>query len=199
MKRFLVLTLAMLMSLGCVSCNSVVLMSHGAVDNNVYKSDFTGITFTAPDGWTYLSDEEIAQLANYSAEELFDEEFADAVSEMKTFTDMMVTDPKTGTNVNILYENLGLSGNTELSLEDYLNASVEQMKTQMTGLSVKLEGSENVTLSGESYLRAQLSTSFSGVNMSQYLYMRKIGNYMVVMTVTITTGYELSDVEAMFS
>ena len=56
-----------------------------------------------------------------------------------------------------------------------------------------------MTLSGQSYLRAQLSTPASGINMSQYIYVRKISNYMVVTTVTIVSGYEIADIEAMFS
>lgn len=199
MKKFLILTLAVLMSFCCVACNTVIVISHGTVEDNVYTSDFTGITFTAPDGWTYLTDAEIAELVNTNADALFNESFADAIAEMESFTEMMATDPKTGTNVNIVYENLATSGNTGISEEDYLNASMEQLQSALTGVTVKLVGSEDVTLCGANYLRAQLSTTASGISMTQYQYIRKISNYMVIVTATITTGYEVADIEAMFS
>ena len=199
MKKILVLTLAILMCFGCVACGSEKQISHGTVENNVYTSEFTGITFTAPSGWTYLSEDEIAELMNTTADVFTDDKFAEAVKDLDNFTDMMVTDPQTGTNVNVLYENLVLSGNSKITEEEYLDVSIEQMKNAMAGISVELVGSEDATLSGANYLRAELKTTASGISMSQYLYMRKVSNYMVVVTVTITSGYELADLEAMFS
>ncbi|MBQ7354901.1 MAG: hypothetical protein IJW62_05205 [Clostridia bacterium] len=199
MKKFLTLTLAVLMIVCCASCGSdEVKITHGTVEGNVYKSEFTGITFTAPDGWTFLSDEEIAKIYNYAADELVSDKFEDAVANAQSFTEMMATDGTTGSNINIAYESLTASGNTKMSEQDYLDAAMDQLKS-MTTMTVELVGTERVTLSGQSYLRAQLNTTASGINMSQYLYVRKISNYMVVTTVTIVKGYEIADIEAMFS
>lgn len=199
MKKFLTLTLAVLMIVCCASCGSdEVKITHGTVEGNVYKSEFTGITFTAPDGWTFLSDEEIAKIYNYAADELVSDKFEEAVANAQSFTEMMATDGTTGSNINIAYESLTASGNTKMSEQDYLDAAMDQLKS-MTTMTVELVGTERVTLSGQSYLRAQLNTTASGINMSQYLYVRKISNYMVVTTVTIVKGYEIADIEAMFS
>ncbi len=200
MKKILTLTLAVLMIVCCASCgtDAVTQISHGTVEGNVYKSEFTGITFTAPDSWIFLTDEEIADLYNYAADELVADKFADAVANVSSFTEMMATDSVTRSNINIAYESLSATGNTKISEEDYVDTAVSQL-TSMTTMTVELVGTERVTLSGQSYLRAQLNTTASGINMSQYIYVRKISNYMVVTTVTIVSGYEIADIEAMFS
>lgn len=201
MKKILTLILAVLMTLCCVSCGGEeITITHGTVEGNVYKSDFTGITFTAPDGWNFLSDEEIAKIYNYAAEELTSDKFADAVANAQSFTEMMATHSVSGTNISIAYESLAATGNTGLSEEKYLETAVGQLKSMST-MSVELVGNGTATLSGASYARTELKTTVSGTTMSQYLYARKIGNYMVVATITITStsGYKVADIEAMFS
>lgn len=201
MKKFLTLTLAVLMIVCCASCGAdAVQITHGTVEGNVYKSEFTGITFTAPDGWNFLSDEEIASIYNYASDELVPDKFAEAVSKAQSFTEMMATHTVSGTNVSIAYESLTATGNGKLSEEEYLETALGQLQAMNT-MTVELVGNSTATLSGASYARSELKTTVSGVTMSQYLYARKIGDYMVVATITITntSGYTIADIEAMFT
>ena len=111
----------------------------------------------------------------------------------------MVSDPTTRNNVSIAYENLAKTGNSSLSTEEYLEVALEQLDSAMTGMTVENAGTESVTLSGASYQRTPLNITANGISMTQYLYLRKIDGYMVCMSVTLTTGYTVADIEAMFS
>ena len=44
-------------------------ISMGNWNNNVYTNDFLGLKFNLPEGWTYSSDEEIAEMMNLGIEE----------------------------------------------------------------------------------------------------------------------------------
>lgn len=197
MKKVLSLLMLVVVLVTAVSCSAKEI-TRGTVDGNVYKSDFTGITFTKPDSWTFSSDEEIAEVMEVAADELLDENYADTVADLTTVFDMMAVDASTGTNVNITYENLAKTGNEKLTADEYLDLTVEQLTSQ-TAMSTSLTKEDKATLCGEEYIRATFTTSYSGVSMTQVYYLRKIDNYMVNIVVTLVGNTTIADVEAMFS
>ena len=209
MKKILSLVLSAILLLSAVACSSdeakettqkdtTQEISHGSIQGKVYKSKFTGITFTAPNGWTYLSDSEIAALYNISSDAVDLENFAESMKKIKNYTEMMAT-TESGNNISIAYDNLALNGNSGISDKAYLDLALQQMQDAMSSMTVKLVGTKSVSLSGHTYLRAQLETVAYGVTMQQYLYLRSIGGYMVCISITLIDGYTISDIEALFS
>lgn len=197
MKKVVSLLMLVVVLVTAVSCGAKEI-SRGTVDGNVYKSDFTGITFTKPDSWKFSSDEEIADTMEIAVDQLLDENYADAAANMTTIFDMMAVDATSGTNVNITYENLAKSGNEDLSADEYLDITVEQLTSQ-DALSVSLTEETKATLCGDEYVRATFSSSYMGISMTQVYYLRKIDNYMVNIVVTLVGNTTIADVEAMFS
>lgn len=209
MKKILSLALSVVLLLSVVACSSDEVkettkkdtpqeITHGSIQGKVYKSKFTGITFTAPNGWTYLSDKEIASLYNTSTDAVDLEKFAESMKKIKNYTEMMAT-TDSGNNISIAYDNLALNGNSGISDKAYLDLALQQMQDAMSSMTVKLVETKSVSLSGHTYLRAQLETVAYGVTMQQYLYLRSINGYMVCISITLIDGFTISEMEALFS
>ncbi len=196
MKKLLALVLTACMLLCLASCGAEK-VQRGTIDGNVYKSEFSGITFTKPDSWVFASDEEIAETMNIGADMLDKNNFEKAVAEAATTFDMMVTDPATNSNVNISYENLEVTNNEDKTLEEYIDVALEQFKAQDI-IEYEIGETEKVTLCGETYSRIITTASYNGVEMTQVYYMRKIDNIIVNVIVT-AVNTELSEIESMFS
>ena len=73
----------------------------GSIDGLVYTNSAAEITFTAPEGWVFLSDDEIAVLYNLSSEEVLSEETAEILENTDIVYDMYCQNLTTGASVNI--------------------------------------------------------------------------------------------------
>ncbi len=171
-------------------------ITRGTVKENVYKSEFTGITFTKPDHWRYLTDEELAKTISVSIDALDANTFEKTAMEYSNILDMMVINDATGLNVTIGYENLSLTNGRSVSEEEYLSATTEYLKTM--GDTIAGEA-ETVTLSSENYLKATFTVVIDGVEMETTYYLRLIGDIMTVITVASPKNIVDRNIEAMFS
>ena len=218
MKKIIALALSALMLLSFVACgakdvvddvvNDVVdniaeeankEITRGVINGNSYTSEYSGISFTKPDAWTYSSDEELAALVSVSADQLNTTNFAKSVAEMGTVYDMMATDPATGSNVMVLYENMKITnaGNA-LSAKEYLDVLKTQLPTQ-SGMDYNFMAEETVDLNGKEYLKGTVTLTGDTSIISQVYYMSAIGDVMNVVIVTPVNGVTAADVEAMFA
>lgn len=130
---FVILLAATLLS-GCselinaMSKDAPKTLTRGTVSGNVYTSEFANITFTAPEGWVYASDEEQAEMTELGMEVIGEEssDFNKLVMDIQTVNDMMVQNMTTGSNVSVMFENLAMSvGGTSLTEVEYLDATKE--------------------------------------------------------------------------
>lgn len=171
-------------------------ITRGTIENNTYSSTYTGLTFTKPDSWTYSSDEEIADLISVSADDLDMNAFSQTATQIASVYDMMVTDILTGTNVIIGYENVSITNGGSISEKDYMDAIQASLPDTLPS---ELIAQSNVTLGDNSYLRTDFNVSSQGVEMLQTYYIRSMGDFVNFAIVTIPSGYDISDIEAMFS
>lgn len=172
-------------------------ISRGTINGNVYTSDYSGLTFTKPDTWVYLTDEELAEAMDIGMESLDQNAFADAVVQMVSVYDMMAGDNETGTNINIAYENLAVSNGGTMTEKEYLEALSKQLGDNAT-MNAEFIEDTTVTLCGNEYLRAIYHVDYSGYEMTMVYYLRSIDTYMNLVVVAVTDGYTIEDIEAMF-
>lgn len=200
MKKLLTLSLAIIMVFSLIGCSmpgAESKPSRGNTRGHTYVSEYLGLQFTKPTSWTYYTDAQIESAMDLSAG-ILDEELAQALENNPTIYDMMVVSSN-GTNVSLSYENLVKTLNVFISEEKYLAVAKEQL-LQTSGMSVTFdEGYEKVMLGDKEYTRATATTSISGISMRQGIYVRKIGGYMNIITITIMNGYTFESIEAMFS
>ena len=217
MKRIFVCLLAAVMLLSLTACSEFVsgfesgmqdaaqsageelnkTVTRGVVSGDKYSSTYSGLAFTKPANWRYLTDAELSEAMSAGSEILDQDAFEQALATMACVYDMMVMDDTTGNNVIVSYENLELSNSTAITPEAYM-AAVEQQLSAQTGFSITAGEKLTVTLSGNSYYRAEYTIVYSGITMRQFYYVRKLDKYMNGMIVTIVDGTDISAIEAMF-
>ncbi len=207
MKKWISLLLATVMIFSLAACTpdsdgsgskGKPAVSRGEIDGNVYINDYLGFQFTKPQSWVYSTDEEIADVLNMTAENLLNDNFKEALEKNVAIYDMMVTDMFSGTNVSVSYENLAKSLATNITIEQYIEAVKEQLKSVSSMTVVFSDKYDTVKLGNSDYTRAVCTTTAYGVSMKQIYYLRKVGKYMAIIVVTARGNYSMTDIEAMF-
>ncbi len=167
--------------------------ARGVWMENTYTNDYAGVTFNKPESWVTATDEELKAITDAGAAALKDAgtEINAKAAEFKVLYDVMAQDPDTMSNVMISYENLELSlGGTQVAEKDYLDLTKSQMEAM--GLTVGDYAEE--TIGGNTY---QYATIDYGV-MQQDIHVRKVGNIMVTIIVSVAEGDDLAAIMACF-
>ena len=204
MKRIFALLLAFVIMSTMSACafsglgNQTAKLSRGTIEDDVYKNEFLGFEFTKPDSWVYSTDEEIADVMNVAVDSLMGEKFKDALEKNPAIYDMMVIDANTGTNINVVYENLKKSYSSNITVDQYVEA-LKKQTTELEGLSISFSDKlEKVTLGESEFTKCVCTTTAYGKKLTQVYYLRKVSGYMASVVVTIASGYTAADIEAMF-
>lgn len=202
MKKLLSIVLLITTLVSLVACGgSGKKLTRGTLDGNVYTNEYLGFTFTKPSGWIYATDEEIAETMNLGAELYLNDDFKKALDNSGSIYDMMVVDNSTGTNMSVGYENLARSFSTRITVEEYIDALEEQSKN-LNGISIVFPDEyDTVTLGEKEYTRVICNVTSNGIKMQQIYYLVKVDKYMAfaILTVTSSSKYKMSDIEAMFN
>lgn len=198
MKKLTALLLALVMIVLCCGCSVFTEPKRGSIEGDVYKNETLDFEFVKPSSWVYSTDEEIAQAMDVGVELLGADKYKEALENSQSVFDMMVVDSLTATSVNVSYENLVKSAMSNITEEQYIDATKEQFANISQASVTFSEEYETVTLGKTEFTRAIATTKMSGITMTQAFYVHKVGSYMGVVLVTIRTKYTVSDIEAMF-
>lgn len=152
----------------------------GVWTDGVYSNEFTGISFTLPEGWTLATDEELLSMIDTTNEEFFDEEarenYDKAIEKASIFYDFMIVNLSTGENAIMSIEDLSKNLGTILVTADhYLDVTEEQLDT-IEGVEFEVIGRTNVRFANEDYIKMELSVNDV---MTQEYYVKKYGKYMI--------------------
>lgn len=194
MKRALLILLALclLFATGCSNASesaSNKVISVGEMSDYTYTNDYFGITFSIPQDWTILSEDEITKLKEDSGEIVPNQEAKEQMdlAEQKTldlvYTHKYELDYTEGFNPNLscVSENLELVGFEVTTPEAYL----EQAKKQMmeTGLPFELDEITQKTI-GSKQFGVLESTIDLGIVIHQKVYVTIIDGYALVFTLS---------------
>ncbi len=166
-------------------------LARGTVTDKVYTSEYNGITFTAPEGWRYYTDTELADLMNVSFDQIDMNAFNETAAKMVSVYDMLAMNETTGTNVIVMYENLAMTGNKNMTEEKYYEAAKSTLAQQ--GFTAG-ELSET-TLGGEKFFCYKITVE----TITQYMYLRTLGDYMCIVNITVMGSETQTEIEALFS
>ena len=173
-------------------------LSRGKIEGKRYFSAFSGIELEIGDTWSFSSDEEIADIVNIGTELIDASEFAKTVAENATVYDMMTVDAVTNSNIMIGYENLDITApGVDISVDYYMD-NLTDMLTKQEQVKYTVLSRGVAKICGEEYVRLDMLADFSGIEMNQYYYIRKIDNIMVSVSITAVNGVDISDIESMF-
>ncbi len=213
MKKIVVLLLSALVLFSFTSCNLVesveravvdvvkengTEITRGTVEGNVYTSQFSGITVTAPENWEYMSEDELTALTNESVDAVDASSIVKSLAELAIGFDMVVQDPEYGTNIMIMYENYSVIGETS-SVEERVGDIKDEISEESGG-NYEMLTDETVTLGGESYRKLEFRYESEGIALGQAYYVRMIEDVVLSVVATYADGFATSsEIEAMFS
>lgn len=150
----------------------------------VYTNDFAGLTFALPEGWSFATEEELAEMMSVGAETVFGEDKQKLVEYAieSTVYDMSAYSADLSQNLMVMFENTSryLLGGL-LSAEDYLDA-LESNFDLVQEFTYVIEGRSDITIGGVEY--KCLSTSVEGYGIYQDYVVRREGKYMICIAFT---------------
>ena len=195
MKRFLavLLTLTLVLALGApmafaeaakepdVDANDVI----GLKEDNVYTSEFLGITASFDENWYVCSDEEALEAMGYVADSLENEDTANLLRESGTVCDLFaVALDGSNDNINIQLEDLGFLYGMVLSEEAYAKMALDLLKTSLEQMgleNIQIE-QEKIDFAGDEHLSLTVSGEMNGVELYERMVLLKAGSYMANIT-----------------
>lgn len=204
MKKILALVLALVMTLSLCSCgiSDVVnrKITHGTVAGSVYTNDFLGFKFEAPDNWVYATDEELSSLIGTVADEVLDySDLQQTMLNIQVVYDTMVQNANTGANMIVIYENLAISGSSDMTEDEYLELSKSQLDS-VEFVSYTYGDVTSVKLGNTEFKRLEMTAVYYDIiTFTQASYFAKIGDYMATITVTLTGDETIDEFESCFS
>ena len=190
MKRvsYLALALALVLSLTACSIGSKK-FERGVVEGQTYTSQFLGLTCTAPAEFTYLSDQEIAQLNHLAAEAVDDEELAKQMQESlengNQVQDMYLMTADGLQTVNVMLVKVSAKGAT-VDMAAFADMGKDQVVSayQSMGMTDVEASRETVTFMGQQYEGICTSATYTDVPVTTVQVCMQVGDYVCVITFT---------------
>ena len=158
--------------------------SSGKIQNNVYHSEFSEITITAPnDKWEFADKNYLLSLMKIEETAEESQKTDEEIAKKATIYDALLSDNATGSNILIEYENLALTENPEISETEYASKVETELKSSKT---YKYEASDpyTVIIASKKYIRLDCSTKIERDDVHISYFIRKIDKYMLVICIT---------------
>lgn len=197
MKKLFVLLLAVIMIMSLASCGTdeeaaqTVDFENGVIDGNVYTNEVGGITFTAPDGYEYFTEEMIAEAFNITTETLEIENIESTVYDMYCYNET------SRSSLNVNFENLVMTHGADFSVEDYIDNCMTSYKITFNSFEdVILQSIEDSTIDidGTEFGCIEMVLDNDGEEFYETLLVKKVGNYMMTCTVAAYTEAEMDNI-----
>jgi len=162
--------------------------SMGEWKNDVYTNDFLGLKFNLPDGWTYLSDKELASQFNNGLE-LLNEDQKERVEKALESTGvyyLQAKEPINNNNVIVFTEKIpeGIS-------EEYYLQQVSNQLAVVESVTYNIGEIKEEKISNKEYTTLELEIEDYGILQKHYIYIK--GDYVVGIIITSATGEEVFD------
>ena len=190
MKRvsYLALALALVLSLTACSIGSKK-FERGVVEGQTYTSQFLGLTCTAPAEYTYLNDQEIAQLNNLAADAVDSEELVKQMRESlengNQVQDMYLMTADGLQTVNVMLVKVSAKG-AAVDMAAFADMGKDQVVSayQSMGMTDVEASRETVIFMGQQYEGICTSAAYMDVPVTTVQVCMQEGNYVCVITFT---------------
>ena len=190
MKRvsYLALALALVLSLTACSIGSKK-FERGVVEGQTYTSQFLGLTCTAPAEYTYLNDQEIAQLNDLTADVVDSEELVKQMRESlengNQVQDMYLMTADGLQTVNVMLGKVSAKG-AAVDMAAFADMGKDQVVSayQSMGMTDVEASRETVTFMGQQYEGICTSATYTDVPVTTVQVCMQVGDYVCVITFT---------------
>ena len=202
MKKILCAIMAVVMLLTVCGCSGgsdgekKVAFTAGEWNGSVYSNEFAGLTFNLPDGWTYCDEEELAEMMQISLDIVADDnQLAQKLAELSTVYGLIAND-NAGNSVQVLFENLLVTGNKDMTTSEYLNTVIPMLEATYTeyGFTCNVQDITTVNVGDTEYEYALISVEYMGIVIEQGYACQKFDNYICSIALT---AYEAGGCETL--
>ncbi len=212
MKKFLCLSLTVLLLLGLLGCSGEKIFPNdqnkssdpqtllGSVENNVYKNDFLGLRFTLPENWVFYTEDEIRELNNLTTQ-YFDEDAKKQIENATLIYNMNASHPESGCSTNLNMEKLSTAQLGYLNIEASLKAQFDMMKNAYENIGyTDVEISyQKVSVSGKELDGVRLTANLFGVKYYGTSFSFRKDNYLANVFVGSLLTDQTADILSHFS
>ena len=190
MKRVSYLTLALALVLSLTACSiGSKKFERGVVEGQTYTSQFLGLTCTAPAEYTYLNDQEIAQLNDLTADVVDSEELVKQMRESlengNQVQDMYLMTADGVQTVNVMLGKVSAKG-AAVDMAAFADMGKDQVVSayQSMGMTDVEASRETVTFMGQQYEGICTSATYTDVPVTTVQVCMQVGDYVCVITFT---------------
>lgn len=171
----------------------------GKVSSNKYTNKFLGISCELGSDWTFMTDEEIKENNKQALNMMDNEDYAEALQNASTFTDMMATHSNQTDTLGITFEKL-TGVNLTISEDKYIDSTKDVLKSSLESM-----GMQNVTLTtgkdnfaGKKHSYVAISAQYSGISVYEKIVVVKKGNYVAIVAACTWKTNGCDDVLSLF-
>ena len=166
----------------------------GSMEGDSYVNEYLKFSFKRPNGWTFYTTEQIAQVNNITADMLKGTDTAELLKRTGQFTDMMASGGD-GSTVNLLIQpnQASLDG---FSDQQIFQLSEQTFKTQMQAAGMEVLSYEPITvqISGQDHDALHMVLKANGTELEEYqLWFRGSPEYMGVLTFALLGEGDLQE------
>ena len=205
MKRvsYLALALALVLSLTACSIGSKK-FERGVVEGQTYTSQFLGLTCTAPAEYTYLNDQEIAQLNDLTADVVDSEELVKQMRESlengNQVQDMYLMTADGLQTVNVMLVKVSAKG-AAVDMAAFADMGKDQVVSayQSMGMTDVEASRETVTFMGQQYEGICATAAYHDAPVATVQVCMQVDNYVCVITFTSYVEDRTSEMMEFFS
>ena len=168
----------------------------GTVNGNSYANKFFGTTFTLPEGWSFATSDELAQLNGTIGSIIDDETVTEALESGVAFVDMYAKAADGLSNVNVTIEYASDPSVAAMTSEQYLQSTVDILQNQLSVSGIDVKSAEVGTYSngGNEFAALNLELDVNGTTMYEKMINVKEGDYFMSLTATSTDASALETI-----
>jgi len=196
-KLFLVITLSLTVSACSNQSEEYETYVRGEWHENIYTNDFVGLTFTYPEGFTLLTDEELInmfeiEIENSKSDEQKDnfeeakDNFEEAMELARMFFDFALMNYNTDENVMLIVEDLEKTNSIDISTDDFMDLFIKGL-ISFANYSYEVGEKYDAVIAGETYRVVDVTFEEMAI---QKVYIRKKSKYMIVLSMLEVIGLE---------
>ncbi len=173
-------------------------------EDKVYSNKALGLSYALPEGWLYASEEELLDMMDMILDSDILSERGKMMTELgknRVIYAMMTADAVTGNNIQLMFESMeGVIGGGSMDEKTYariLAAQQDQVLNLDNVSAIDTGDPYDAQLGGQDFLVLPIETTMSDDSKAiQWMYLRRVGERMGVITVTSMDG---ADAEAILS
>jgi len=187
MKKIFTLLLAFVMLLSLAACGSGSGFMRGETADTVYTNEAMGVSFTAPDGYIFYTDEQIASFYGATAEVLN--------ANSAIIYDMQCGNPATNGSISITFENLTALYGSAISDDSYLaltTASLRSSFNSTEGVILSRLDQDVIELDGVEYSCVYVTLKVNGTEFYETIVIKEQNGYMMECTVAAYDEAEMN-------